>query len=70
MTLQEIEAALKAGEITWCSAGNPWMVRRNGVTKTWKTRPDEYKIPVKVGFRNYAYITPETEFVGKMVIRF
>lgn len=70
MTLQEIEAALKAGEITWRSAGNPWRVRRNGATKLWKTRPVDYKIPVKVGYRSFAYITPETEFVGKMVIRF
>jgi hypothetical protein len=24
-------------------------VRRNGMTQTWKTRPDEWRIPVKYG---------------------
>jgi len=31
--------------------------RRNGKTKTWKTRPDEFKIPVKRGLYIYGYIT-------------
>lgn len=31
-------------------------VRRNGVTKTWKTRPKEFKIPVKFGLYAYGYI--------------
>jgi hypothetical protein len=31
--------------------------RRNGVTKTWKTRPTEFRVPVKYGIRSYAYIT-------------
>lgn len=30
--------------------------RRNGVTKTWKTRPDEFRIPVKFGMYGYDYI--------------
>lgn len=34
----------------------PLRVRRNGKTKTWKTRPDEFKIPVKYGLRECAYI--------------
>ena len=25
--------------------------RRNGMTQTWKTRPDEFRIPVKYGIR-------------------
>lgn len=37
--------------------------RRNGATKTWVTRPDDYRVPVKFGFnfgaRNYANITPD-----------
>lgn len=32
------------------------IMRRNGRTKTWKTRPDDFRIPVKVGFRGHAYI--------------
>jgi hypothetical protein len=32
-------------------------VRRNGSTKTWKTRPGEFRIPVKYGMYEYFYIT-------------
>jgi hypothetical protein len=35
----------------------PVKVRRNGQTKTWKTRPGEFKIPVKYGLRQCFYIT-------------
>lgn len=31
--------------------------RRNGRTQTWKTRPGEFRIPVKWGLRGYSYIT-------------
>lgn len=31
--------------------------RRNGATKTRKTRPGEFRIPVKIGFRGYGSIT-------------
>ena len=30
--------------------------RRNGMTKTWKTRPGEFRIPVKYGLYSYGYI--------------
>ena len=33
--------------------------RRNGKTKLWKTRPNEFKIPVKYGMYDYGYITHE-----------
>lgn len=37
--------------------------RRNGGTKTWVTRPDEYSIPIKYGMgygrRGYNYITQD-----------
>lgn len=35
---------------------SPLRARRNGKTKTWKTRPDEFKIPAKYGLYNYFYI--------------
>lgn len=38
-------------------AGEPIRVRRNGKTQTWKTRPAEFKIPVKYGLYEYFYIT-------------
>lgn len=31
--------------------------RRNGATQTWKTRPGEFRIPVKYGLRGYGQIT-------------
>ena len=30
--------------------------RRNGATKTWKTRPAEFRVPVKFGMRSHTYI--------------
>lgn len=39
------------GEIAKC--------RRNGKTQTWKTRPNDFKIPVKYGLYEYFYITNE-----------
>lgn len=31
--------------------------RRNGKTQTWKTRPNEFKIPCKYGMYDFFYIT-------------
>ena len=31
--------------------------RRNGATKTWKTRPAEFRVPIKYGLRGYSYLT-------------
>lgn len=31
--------------------------RRNGKTQTWKTRPDEFRVPVKHGLYEYGEIT-------------
>ena len=39
--------------------GTPVRWRRNGRTKIWKTRPHDFKIPVKHGMYDYGYITPE-----------
>jgi hypothetical protein len=30
---------------------------RNGRTQTWRTRPTEYRVPVKYGLRGYGQIT-------------
>ena len=32
-------------------------VRRNGRTQVWKTRPEEWRVPVKQGFRDAFSIT-------------
>lgn len=31
--------------------------RRNGATQTWKTRPDEFRTPIKYGLREYHQLT-------------
>ena len=36
--------------IKWCA---------NGKCKTWKTRPNEFKLPIKHGLYDYGYITHE-----------
>ena len=33
--------------------------RANGKCKVWKTRPNEFKLPIKHGLRSYAYLTHE-----------
>ena len=55
MTLsrETVEIALDTGNL-WARMtrnGAYWRVRRNGATRTWKTRPAHYLIPFKVGFR-------------------
>lgn len=36
--------------------GSPIRLRRNGKTQTWKSRPNEFRIPVKYGLRSCLYI--------------
>lgn len=38
--------------------GSPMSYRRNGKTQLWKTRPDDFRIPVKRGLYEYGEITP------------
>ena len=55
------EEAMTAQEFSFTNKrnGKPAKCRRNGATKTWKTRPNEFKIPVKYGLYEYSYITQE-----------
>jgi len=39
--------------------GTPVRARVNGKCKTWKTRPDDFRLPVKYGLRDCFYLTPE-----------
>lgn len=41
------------------SKGNPVKCRVSGRLKTWKTRPDDFRLPVKWGLNKSFYITPE-----------
>lgn len=47
-----------AQSVTYGPKGGPQyprteLWRRNGATQTWKTRPGEYRVPVKYGLRTY-----------------
>jgi hypothetical protein len=58
MDLATIEAALNSGKMmVRMRNGNLWSVRRNGATKTWVRKPNEFRIPVKMGFKSYGEIT-------------
>lgn len=37
--------------------GSPLRARVNGKCQTWKTRPDEFRLPMKHGLRECFYIT-------------
>lgn len=56
--LAEIEKALD-NQCLYAAMRNGkwWLCRRNGATKLWKTRPADFRIPIKVGFRSYHAIT-------------
>lgn len=65
----EFETALDNRQL-WAAMrnGRYWLLRRNGRTQTWKTRPDEYSIPVKAGLRSCARITKMDEGTDAFVI--
>lgn len=39
--------------------GTPVRCRASGKCKTWKTRPADFRLPVKHGLRDCFYITPD-----------
>jgi len=41
------------------SDGTAVRCRVNGTCKTWKTRPDDFRLPVKYGLKECFYITPD-----------
>lgn len=57
------EQALTAQRFTHATAknadGTPMRARRNGQTQTWKTRPDDFRVPIKHGLYSYGVITPD-----------
>jgi hypothetical protein len=42
------------------SDGSPQRWKVNGKPKTWKTRPEQVKVPVKRGMYQYGYVTEST----------
>jgi hypothetical protein len=41
------------------SKGNPLKAKRNGQNKLWKTRPNDFQIPVKRGLYDFGYINQD-----------
>jgi len=63
----EVAKSLKPGQILSMnncqnSDGTCVRWRVNGVVQTWKTRPNEFKVPVKHGMYDYGYITQHNYF--------
>ncbi len=60
LTRQQVMTATRFHDTRICPCGTRYSnnLRRNGATKTWKTRPDEFRIPVKFGLRGYSYLEP------------
>lgn len=63
MTKEEAIAALHRDTLHHktlkASDGEPVRCRVNGQCKTWKTRQDEFKLPVKYGLFQCFYITQD-----------
>jgi hypothetical protein len=59
---KELLATLSYGTVLHASpqrgpcGGRPERWRTNGQLKTWKTRPDEFRQPIKHGLYDYSYI--------------
>jgi len=61
MITKEQASKLRCGDILYHithrnADGTPQRWRVNGKLKTWKTRPDEFTLPIKNGLRNYDYL--------------
>ena len=57
VTKEEAMRATYRQEFTGMGArGKVITVRVNGACKTWKTRPNDFRLPVKYGFRECGYI--------------
>ena len=42
----------------WDSDGKPTRARVTGKVQTWKTRPDDFRVPIKRGLYDSGYLTP------------
>ena len=57
LTNREFVMLHDSGEDRKGARGALTTARRNGRTQTWKTRPGEFRIPVKIGFKGHGEIT-------------
>lgn len=59
------EQALTSRYFIMLCDGSRW--RANGKCKTWRTRPEEFKLPVKHGLYSFGYITHENAHLFDVV---
>lgn len=45
-----------------------YKARRNGKTKTWQTRPNDFRIPITFGFKSHATIDQDNVISENLVI--
>lgn len=62
LTIEQAERALEIGIKAKAPNGNFWQAKRNGQTQRWKTRPNEYRIPIRLGFKGNTYATHQSEW--------
>lgn len=70
-TREQIEEALDKGQLYVAMRnGRYWKARRNGRTKHWVNKPEQFRIPIKYGFKNCGTITHDDirTFTGYYVI--
>lgn len=69
-TREEVERALDEGRLyVKATRGASYKCRRNGRTQTWKTRPDDYRIPFKFGFKDHGALSPAVAYDTYFEIR-
>ena len=70
MTRQDVEKALDAGFLYTADGYGQakYKIRRNGRTRTWKTRPTQFEIPIKWSFRSTGTITDVNINSGELII--
>lgn len=67
ITRDNVNALLDRGLIyAHMTNGNWWRVRRNGMTRTWKTDVERLYIPIKAGLRTTSRIT-EHDFRDRLL---
>jgi hypothetical protein len=56
---EQAGSLLNRQEVHYHTAGQKCVKARvNGAMRTWKTRPAEFRVPLKVGFNGYSEIVP------------
>ena len=67
ITPENVESLLRARFLQVAmKSGRWWDIRANGARKTWKTRPGEFRLPFKAGFKSCGAIT-ESFFIGGVI---